>query len=150
MSEAKSKADSELRIERLIAAPPEQVFSYWTEPSLLVKWWGPEGCDIPRSEIDLRPGGRWTTTMCWPNGNEATVSGVYRKIDPPRRLEFTWAFHDDKGERGHETLVAITCDEAPGGTRLVLLQREFQTKEQRDRHSEGWSSSFNKLATMPG
>lgn len=149
MSQTKTSADTELRIERLIAAPLEQVFSFWTDPKLLVKWWGPEGFDIPVSAFDLRVGGHWTTTMRRPDKSEATVSGVYRKIEPPRRLEFTWAWNDDKGQRGHETVVTITCDTAPGGTRLVLLQREFQTKESRDQHNDGWSSSFNKLARMP-
>jgi uncharacterized protein YndB with AHSA1/START domain len=150
MSDAKTKSDTELRIERLIAAPPEQVYAYWTNPELLVKWWGPEGCEIPTSTFDLRRGGAWKTTMSWPSGNSATVSGVYRVIEPPRRLEFTWAWDNDQGSRGHETIVTITCETAPGGTRLTLWQREFQTIEQRDAHNQGWSSSFNKLGRMPG
>jgi len=149
MSDTKTTSDTELRVERLIAAPVEQVFSYWTDPNLLVKWWGPEGCDIPTSKFDLRSGGHWTTTMSWPSGNKATVSGVYRKIDPPRGLEFTWAWDDQNGQRGHETIVTITCDPAPGGTRLVLFQREFLTRERRDQHGAGWSSSFNKMTNLP-
>jgi uncharacterized protein YndB with AHSA1/START domain len=34
-------SDTELHLERLIAAPPERVFALWSEPELLVKWWGP-------------------------------------------------------------------------------------------------------------
>jgi uncharacterized protein YndB with AHSA1/START domain len=148
MSDTKLRGDTELRLERLIAAPPERVFAFWTDPELLVKWWGPEGYDTPKKSLDLRPGGRWTTTMRNPDGKLLTVSGVYRAIDPPRRLVFTWAWLDDNGQPGHETEISLTFDPAPGGTRLVMLQREFETSEQRDRHGQGWSSSFNKLARV--
>ena len=79
--------DQVLRIERLIAASPERVFELWTEPELLVAWWGPEGFDVPTHAIDVRPGGRWRTTMRSPEGKLVTVSGVYRTIDKPHPLQ---------------------------------------------------------------
>jgi len=142
--------DNVLRLERLIAAPPEHVFELWTEPEQMVKWWGPEGYDIPVHALDVRPGGRWRTTMRHASGRELTVSGMYRNIEPPRRLVFTWGWEDEKGVRGHETEVTVTFEATPGGTRLVLLQQTFETKESRDRHSHGWSSTFNKLAKAAG
>lgn len=139
-------SDTELRIERLIAAPPRQVFALWTQPDLIVKWWGPEGFDVPTHSFDITQGGRWRTTMRSPEGSLHTVSGEYREIVPDSRLVFTWGWDDDSGKRGHETEVAITFEATPGGTKLVLLQREFENKESRDKHQGGWSSSFNCLA----
>jgi uncharacterized protein YndB with AHSA1/START domain len=140
--------DNVLRLERLIAAPPERVFELWTEPELLIKWWGPDGVDIPAHALDVRPGGHWRTTMRSPEGNLHHVSGIYRAIDKPRRLVFTWAWDDDNGVRGHETEVTVTFEPAPGGTRLVLQQQRFQNKEARDRHQHGWLSSFECLARV--
>jgi len=77
-----------------------------------------------------------------PTGTHHTVSGIYRTIDPPRRLVFTWGWDDDNGARGHETEVTVTFDPAPGGTRLVLVQQVFADKDSRGRHEHGWSSSF--------
>jgi uncharacterized protein YndB with AHSA1/START domain len=134
-----------LRLERLIAAPPERVFALWTEPDLLVKWWGPEGFDIPAHALDVRKGGTWRTTMRSPEGKHHTVSGVYRIIDPPKRLVFTWGWDDEQGRRGHETEVTVTFHAAPGGTRLVLQQQAFESKESRDQHRHGWESSFDCL-----
>jgi uncharacterized protein YndB with AHSA1/START domain len=134
--------DTMLQLDRLIAAPPEQVFDYWTDPALLVRWWGPEGADVPAHDIDMREGGKWRTTMRLASGTHATVSGVYRIIEKPSRLVFTWAWDDDQGQRGHETEVTVTFTPAPGGTRLILTQQEFATAESRDRHGEGWTSSF--------
>jgi uncharacterized protein YndB with AHSA1/START domain len=143
-------SDTELRLERLIPSPPEEVFELWTEPDLLITWWGPEGYETPECALDIRPGGRWRTMMRSPEGNRLWVSGVYRSIDPPRRLVFTWGWEDEKGVRGHETEITVTFEPAPGGTRLVLLQQTFETKESRDQHAKGWSSSLNKLARAAG
>ena len=137
--------DRVLELERLIPATPERLFAYWTEPDLLVKWFGPEGFDIPSHRLDVRPGGRWSTTMRAPDGKLRTVSGIYNTVDPPRRLVFTWGWDDDSGVRGHETEVTVTFEPTPGGTRLKLVQQVFQGKEVRDLHNGGWAGSFNKL-----
>jgi uncharacterized protein YndB with AHSA1/START domain len=140
--------DRVLEIERLIPAPPERVFEYWTEPELLAQWFGPEGFDLPTRNLDVRPGGKWRTTMRSPEGKLRTVSGVYNLIDRPRRLLFTWAWDDDEGMRGHETEVTVTLEPTPGGTRLKLVQQLFQTGEVRNLHNGGWVSSFNKLEKL--
>jgi uncharacterized protein YndB with AHSA1/START domain len=139
--------DTVLRLERMIAAPPERVFALWTEPDQLVKWWGPEGFDVPESALDVRVGGKWCTTMRAPDGRLCTVSGLYRVIDPPNRLVMTWAWEDDDSVRGHETEITVTFQSVPGGTRLTLVQQTFASAESRDRHSHGWLSSFACLAS---
>jgi len=140
--------DLVLRIERLVAAPPERVFALWTEPSELVKWWGPDGFDVPNQSLDVRPGGSWRTTMRSPEGTSHIVSGVYRVVEPPHRLVFTWGWEDDNGVRGHETEVTVTFEPAPGGTRLTLTQQTFQDQDARDKHGFGWNSSFDCLARV--
>ena len=142
--------DNVLEMERLIPAPPERVFEYWTEPELVAKWFGPGDFDVPSSDLDLRPGGKWRTTIRSPEGQLRTVSGVYSTIEPPRRLVFTWAWDDDNGVRGHETQVTVTLEPTPGGTRLRLVQEDFQNREVRDRHNGGWASSLSKLQRVAG
>jgi uncharacterized protein YndB with AHSA1/START domain len=142
--------DNVLEMERLIPAPPERVFEYWTEPELVAKWFGPGDFDVPASQLDLRPGGKWRTTIRSPEGQLRTVSGVYNTIEPPRRLVFTWAWDDDDGVRGNETQVTVTLEPTPGGTRLRLVQQDFQNREVRDRHDGGWGSSLSKLQRLAG
>ena len=137
--------DTVLRLERLIAAPPERVFELWTEPELFTKWFGPEGYDIPNHRCDLRPGGAWHSTMRTPDGKTMGVGGVYRAIEPPRRLVFTWAWDQADGTRGHETEVTVTLDPTPGGTRLRLVHQTFETRDGRDSHNKGWTSTLSKL-----
>jgi len=141
-------SDTQLRVERLIAASPERVFALWTEPDQLAKWWGPEGYELPALAMDVRPGGSWRATTRGTDGLSRTVSGIYRAVEKPKRLVMSWGWHDDRGGRGHETEITVTFEPTPGGTKLVLLQQEFETKTDRDRHHQGWSSTFNKLARI--
>ena len=96
------KADRTLVIERVFKAPPDKVFAAWTDPAILVKWFGPEGFSVPEHSLDVREGGAWRTVMVSPKGEPHTASGVYREIAPPRRLVMTWAWDQEDGKRGHE------------------------------------------------
>ncbi len=140
-----SDDDRVLRMERIFPAEPQRIFQAWTDPEKLVQWWGPEGMTVPHSKMDVRESGAWLTTMRNADGEEFTVSGVYRVIDPPRRLVLTWAWHNDGVRDGHETEISIDFDAVDGGTRLVLEQKTFKEPEHRDRHRGGWESSFNEL-----
>ena len=137
-----------MRLVRLIPAPPEAVFDAWVESEILVKWWGPEGFDVPAHDLDVRPGGQWHTTMRSPDGTLHTASGIYRVIERPRRLVLTWGWDDEDGMRGDETEVTVTFELAPGGTRLVLVHKTFETIESRDNHRDGWSSSLERLTRL--
>src|SRR5260221_12772900 len=97
-----------LVIERVFKASPERVFNAWTDPAVLVKWWGPIGFTTPEFEFDLRSGGKWRTVMRAPDGSTHPVSGVYREIRPPTRLVITWAWEEADGRRGHENEVEVT------------------------------------------
>lgn len=42
----------------------------------------------------------------------------------------------------------MTFAPSPGGTKLVILQKEFATAEDSRRHGEGWNSTLNRLERM--
>jgi uncharacterized protein YndB with AHSA1/START domain len=149
MSNAK-ESETTLRLERLIASPPEVLFGLWTEPVQLLKWWGPDGYETSVHSLETRPGGHWRIILRRSDGSALAMSGVYRIIEPPRRLAFTWAWENESGARGHETEVEVNFEATPGGTRLVLLQQRFESKQARDNHNVGWSSSFDRLTKVAG
>jgi len=147
MSEA---SDTTLRLERLIASPPEILFALWTKPVHLLRWWAPDGYEPVVEALEAKPGGRWRIILRRADGGEVATSGIYRIVEPPRRLTFTWAWEDESGARGHETEVVVSFEAAPGGTRVVLLQRRFESKQVRDNHTVGWSSAFDRLTKIVG
>jgi uncharacterized protein YndB with AHSA1/START domain len=66
-------ATDPLRSEVRIAAPPEVVFPYFTDPARMVDWMGVSAL------LDPRPGG---TFRVEPNGRDV-VLGEYIEVEPP-------------------------------------------------------------------
>jgi uncharacterized protein YndB with AHSA1/START domain len=147
---AAATADRTLVVERIFKAPPERVFRAWSDHKVLVKWWGTDDYQAPDPQIDFRVGGAWRSAMVGPNGEAHTVSGVYREIEPPKRLVMTWGWEQADGSRGHETVVEVSFEPAPGGTRMRLVQSLFETPKSRDGHDFGWASSFARLDRVLG
>ena len=149
MSDA-HESDTALRLERLIPSPRDVLFALWMEPAQLVKWWAPDGYEAVVRDLDIQPGGRWRISLRRSDGGLVTTSGVYRIVDPPRRLAFTWAWEDEHGTRGAESEVTVNFETAPGGTRIVLRHKRFESRQARDRHTAGWSACFDRQTTIAG
>ncbi len=97
-----SEIKEDLVVTRIIDAPLEMVWKAWTEPEHVMRWWGPKYYTSPSCKIDLREGGKYIFCMRAPKeqgGQDSYVSGVYRKIVPMERLEFTQGLADQEGNR---------------------------------------------------
>jgi uncharacterized protein YndB with AHSA1/START domain len=55
---------------RLIDAPRDLVWSVWTDPKHLARWWGPDGFRTTTSSFDFKPGGVWRFVMHGPDGRD--------------------------------------------------------------------------------
>ncbi len=83
--------DLDLLLERLVDVPVERVWEAWTEPEHVKAWFTPRPWQTVACEIDLRPGGRFSTVMRDPDGNEFPNVGCYLEVQPPTRLVWTSA-----------------------------------------------------------
>ena len=133
-----------LRQSRRFKAPREAVFRAFTDPAALAKWFGPEGVNVQNVQIDLRPGGTYSMEFVEKDGELIPLSGVYREIEPPRRLAFTLTWGSG-GMAGLEALVTIELAEAGAETELTLIHEGLPSQEFHDLHSQGWASTFNCL-----
>ncbi|MDI9335253.1 MAG: SRPBCC domain-containing protein [Cytophagales bacterium] len=88
-----SKADCsslDLTLTRIVDVPKEAVWRCWTEPALLLPWFCPQPWKTIACEIDLRPGGIFSSTMQSPEGvTMPTGVGCYLEIIPNQRLTWT-------------------------------------------------------------
>ena len=112
--------------EITIKAPAARVFEALADPAQRMKWWGQKGrFETTNAESDLRLGGRWLMSGM---GMERPfkVEGVYRIIERPRVLAFTWLPSWD--EEATETLVRFDLDEQR------LTHSGFATEGSRARH----------------
>jgi uncharacterized protein YndB with AHSA1/START domain len=134
-----------LRIERRFRASPERVFHAWTSAEELNLWSDPEPHNA-QTQVDLRVGGRYRIVMSRPDGTIYRVSGVYREIDPPRRLVYTWRWETMPGFP--ETVVTVEFRARDdGGTDLLLLHDDLPDDNATALHTHGWSESLSKLAS---
>lgn len=138
---------TDLRLEREFSVTPERLFLWITTPEKLLKWWGPEGMDVPEHDLDLSRTGPWFSIMRNDEGQQFKVSGHVTHVDAPKSVGFTWGWHDDDDLRGGESHVTFTVVACNSGARLLVDHRELDDSEQSARHESGWTSSLRKLAS---
>jgi len=79
----------DLVLDREIDVPVELVWQAWTTPESLKQWFVPKPWEITHVELDLRPGGIFSSTMRSPEGQEFPNLGCYLEVIPHRRLVWT-------------------------------------------------------------
>ena len=125
--------------EITIVAPAERVFAALTRPEEIVRWWAVEGkVRTLAAECDVRSGGAWSMLVKGPCGagdGLHKVYGLYRRVEAPRLLEFTWNW---EGERWPESLVRWDLEEKDGITRARVTHSGLVSEEMRQRNN-GWS-----------
>jgi glutathione S-transferase len=142
----------DLTLSRTIRAPRAKVFDAFVNPDLLRQWFGPRGHAVAETTIDARVGGRYRISMQPMSGKTFSVGGVYREINAPSRLVFTWKWEGDEMSAMGETLVTVTLDERRGEhgveTEVRLLHSGFPAPEAKAAHHDGWGSSLNCLVDL--
>jgi uncharacterized protein YndB with AHSA1/START domain len=139
---AETAAVSGLHIVRTVAAPPDRVFHAWTDPAALAAWFWPRPAWASTYEVDLRVGGRYRfATTGLPEGENFAVRGVFRVVQPPELLVYTWYWDGDPGE----SLVTVRFLDRNGATELVLDHEELASEERAVAFREGWESVIERL-----
>lgn len=142
-----TKTETSLRVSRVILAEPETVFAAWTEPKQLLRWSCPEGATVTDAQVDLRVGGKYRLRMKGSEGEVHTAVGVYREIERPHRLVFTWDWLEQDHAVG-ETVVTVEFKDLGGSTEVVLSHELFPSAEAKASHEEGWTSCLNRLEAL--
>jgi len=133
-------------IERIFDAPRSLVFEAWADPQRAARWWGPQGFTTLSLDMDMRQGGHYRHSMRSPQGTVHTKRGVFREVRRPELLVFTYAWEDDSGELGPETIVTVRLFEQGSATRLTLHQGTFDSVSSCDSHRSGWSGALERYA----
>jgi uncharacterized protein YndB with AHSA1/START domain len=131
-----------LVVRRRIKSTPEQLFAAWTQPELLVRWWGPEGVTCPAAEIDLRVGGSYRIANRFPDGKVVWIAGIFDTIEPPYRLVYTWRLESQKGPVERVTV----CFEAhEASTEVIVTHERIPSEAARTSHEHGWIGCLDSL-----
>lgn len=148
-------------VTRRFAAPRERLWTAWSDPDDVMKWWGPQGFTSPTCRMDFTEGGTTLVCMRSDQGWELYNTWTYGSIVPMERIEFVQGFADKDGNAvspaelglplaipenvSHEvTLIAI--DDAT--TELTVHEFGYPNPEIADVSRHGMEECLDKMATL--
>ncbi len=143
----------DLILERVVDVPPELVWEAWTKPEHILNWFTPAPWKTIACEIDLRPGGKFNTTMQSPEGQEFPNSGCFLEVIPGERLVFTDTLLPGFRPAAEPFMTAIVEMIPEGkGTRYRAIAMH-KSEESRKKHEEmgfheGWNAALDQLVAL--
>lgn len=119
-----------------IAAPADEIFPYFTDPTLLVRWLG------DWADLGPEPGGTFAVDI-----GKTPVRGQYVEVTRPHRVVFTWGVpgRDHLGP-GSTTVEIVLTEEGP--ETLVELSHRGLPPDEFDGHLSGWTQKLGTLARL--
>lgn len=134
------RQDEAVEREVLIAARPETVFEFFTDPEKQVLWMG------RRAELDPRPGGIYRVEI----SDQIVGSGEFLEVHAPSRVVFSFGWEgQEAGQAEHgvppgSSRVEVTL--APEGEGTLVRLRHLDLPEQaREMHGQGWQLYLDRL-----
>lgn len=144
----------DLVLERVVDVRPELVWRAWTEPEHLVRWFTPKPWETVACEIDLRPGGIFSTTMRSPDGETMpTEAGCYLEVVENEKLVFTDALAPAYRPKASGFMTATILLQPEGtGTRYTAIAQHADP-DAKKRHEDmgflsGWGTALDQLVEL--
>ena len=138
-------------VEGYFSAAPATVFRAWTDPDIVMKWFGPRPNSLHSASIDLRQGGAWRFLESKDDEKAVGFEGEYLEVEPNRRLVFTWSkltAHSGGSDAAPGSRVEVTFSAEGTGTRLRLVHSAIHSDEMRRGFAGGWQRGFDNLTAL--
>lgn len=154
MTRPEVNPELDLVLERVVDVPPQKVWKAWTDPEHLVRWFTPKPWETVACEIDLRPGGIFSTTMRSPEGETMpTSAGCYLEVVENRKLVWTDALGPGYRPNGEAFMTALILLEPEGsGARYtaIAMHADPATKQKHEEMGflDGWGTALDQLVEV--
>ncbi len=143
----------DIGFHRFVPVPRQLMWRAWTEPEHLMKWFCPLPWKTTACEIDLRPGGAFSTVMEGPAGEKVDNAGCILDVVPHARLVWTDGLLPGYRPRdGGFMTGCVRFEEAEGGTRYHAMALH-ENPGDRNRHvamgfEQGWGTALDQMVAM--
>jgi uncharacterized protein YndB with AHSA1/START domain len=149
-------------VTRILDAPVEQAWRAWSEPELVMRWWGPEGFTSPTCRMDFREGGTTIVHMHTPAFGDLYNTWAYREIVPLRRIEFIQNFSDKDGNKvdpvdiglppptreGQDVRSVVTFEAVDGKAKITVTELGYRSDQAFELSKAGLEQCLDKMAAI--
>lgn len=150
-----SEETKQVVITRTFPAGIERLWDAFVKVEDILKWHSPSGMTNPRAEVDLRVGGRYAITMKYDDtGEEVIVRGVYKIIEKPTKLVYSWKWDTSDEETEVTVLFSPVSDDETmltlihSGFALYPTEHDKKNNWTHESHKAGWTTAFEKLEKL--
>lgn len=154
----------DLVVTRVFNASLASIWKTWSDPELVMKWWGPVGFTSPSCKMDFREGGVSLVCMRAPKefgGQDMYNTWTYKKIIPLQRIEYVLSFSDkdsnkvDPSKMGvppgvPEDVPHVIIFKALGNnkTEITVTEHGYTTDQARNMSKAGLEQCLDKMAAI--
>ena len=131
-------------VERVLPAPPAEVYDAWIDEAALREFMCPEPCLSSEVSVEPRVGGSFRVVMSFADRKQE-ITGEYIALDRPDLLSFTWRHAEVP-----DSVVTITFAPRGSDETLMTITHSRLPAQLVDSHTGGWSSIARKLAARLG
>ena len=142
--------ETSVQHEVRIAADPEVVFGYFTDPARMIQWMGAAATLDPRPggvfRLAFRPTSMVTEMLGIEAGAENVVLGEFVEVAPCERLVFTWGYERELFAMPPQASAVEVTLTAEGHDTVVRLVHRRLPEEAAAFHGGGWDHYLPRLA----
>jgi uncharacterized protein YndB with AHSA1/START domain len=136
-------------VRRHLAASPARVFAAFADAALVSRWLTPSrDVRLDVTEFDFRVGGRYRFAYRVPGRDAMVVTGMYRVIDPPSLIVFSWDIQPPDEHAGVRSEVTISLSPDETGTDLLIRHAQLTAPGAQERHAVGWTGAVDHLVEL--
>lgn len=136
-------------VRRQLNAAPAIVFGTFADPLLVSRWLKPS-VDVRLDVLafDFHAGGAYRFAYHVPGGQIMHVNGVFRAIEPPSRLVFSWNIEAPDEHAGVRSEVQVSITPCETGCEIHIRHMNLSRPGAPERHAEGWLGALDNLSIL--
>ncbi len=154
----------DLVVVRVFDAPLTLAWRAWSEPELVMRWWGPTGFTCPVAKMDFREGGTSLVCMRAPQalgGQDFYNTWSYEKIVPMQRIAYVLRFADPEGQEMAPAKQGLPAEMpravrhevtfrglSHGKTEVTVTEHDWTAGELREMSRVGLEQCLDKMAAV--
>jgi uncharacterized protein YndB with AHSA1/START domain len=135
-----------IRVQRVMPAPPGEVFDEWLDPESLTEWMCPRPSRVVGLVVEPRVGGTVRFDVD-DDGAAVLITGQFLAIDRPRLLRFTWS-NSNWPDPTVVSVVEVTFDPADDDQTLMSIEHSLVPPTEFDDFHRGWNDTADQLVAQ--